>query len=824
MAIVGATNSLSNTYTVSNVSSTTNFSVEMTSNSSCLATGAINPVVSQSADVTVEASPVASIQYSELEYCEGGNGVLLTAEDAGTGVTYDWIGPISTSGSSIAGATEGEYILEVTKGGCSTTSSAVRVVENALPIAQIETSGAGLVYCSNDVNGADLSAIDAGVGASYLWSGPVSGTGMTLSDATIGTYSVDVTLNNCVATSQTVEITENCTSTCTAPSEATVTATTFEICDGDIIDLVANIELGYYYEWYNGGSLISSGIDLNIVTVSTMGDYSVRIAETVNDINDGACYLESTPVAVNVKSLPVANVTTSGTSLTYCSTSENGVVLVAENAGTGASYTWDGPVNGSGVSLASASEGAYFVSVTLDGCTSISPIVSVVEDCGSVCTPPASAVINSNSPVSICNGGILDLTANTQTGYYYEWYNGNALIATGVDFTIQTVSTAGDYRVRIIDGASNSNDASCYLESNIISVEVDEAPSTVPTLMNGSLLVCANSSNDYQFTSASTGETLVIECESGCAGVTVSQTGNVATVVASSNDFAIAAYYENACGVSVKEIVDISIEQSSSPSISIAADNESVCDGGRTRFTASLSNAGTTPVVEWFLNGTSQTTGSTYQLSDVINGDAVSAILSSTSICGVSGIGNSNVINMSTFIIDGEPEITGPDTVCLETTSIATYSVSNNQGSIYSWSLPDSAIFINGEGTNVVDIDFREENGGIITVAEIAAGGCYVGTGIIDVKNDCIDGVEDGLFDSNIELYPNPSVSTFTLNIMSAKETFVRVVDAKGVIVDEFNVNSNESIQFGDDLNQGVYLLQLINEASITTRTINKID
>lgn len=163
---------------------------------------------SSSVTITVTTAPIANITTTNLSYCSTENGITLTAADAGADATYNWSGPVTSSSRTITNATEGIYFVSVNKNGCNNKSSSVLVIKKNQPIATIISTT--LEYCSTSENGVTLTAASAGSEATYSWTGPVTGTAITLENAIAGLYSVKVSKDGCEATSATKTVIVNC--------------------------------------------------------------------------------------------------------------------------------------------------------------------------------------------------------------------------------------------------------------------------------------------------------------------------------------------------------------------------------------------------------------------------------------------------------------------------------------------------------------------------------------------------------------------------------------------------------------------------------------
>jgi hypothetical protein len=89
------------------------------------------------------------------------------------------------------------------------------------------------------------------------------------------------------------------------------------------------------------------------------------------------------------------------------------------------------------------------------------------------------ATVATTGPVLLCTGDDTLLTANTGTGYNYEWKDAQGVAGTGISYT---ANTTGDYYVVITDG----ND--CKDSSSVVPVTVHALPQV--TITPGDTAVC----------------------------------------------------------------------------------------------------------------------------------------------------------------------------------------------------------------------------------------------------------------------------------------------------------------------------------------------
>jgi hypothetical protein len=72
----------------------------------------------------------------------------------------------------------------------------------------------------------------------------------------------------------------------------------------------------------------------------------------------------------------------------------------------------------------------------------------------------------------------------------------------------------------------------------------------------------------------------------------------------------------------------------------------------------------------------------------------------------------------------------------------------------------------------------------------------------------------------SINVFPNPSVSDFKLNIAASKYelVYVRIINLKGNIVKSFKLMPSQIISMGNDLSAGVYIIEAM-QGSVVKKT-----
>ncbi|MDB5230649.1 MAG: hypothetical protein JWN76_1454, partial [Chitinophagaceae bacterium] len=394
--------------------------------------------------ISINANPVAAISGKNI-LCEG-TSLDLTAQDAGAGTTYNWSGPNSYTSpgknlqiSNIVSASAGNYILTVTKDGC-TSQISQNVVINQNP--SINVFGKNIVC-----EGSDLVFIanTAGSDAVYNWSGPhnfnSNQSAIQLKNITTdqsGPYHLQVSKDGCTADTVINAIVNN------LPS-AKIQGTT-ELCEATALSLsVVNPNAAVNYQWLlpTGKNVTAASLKIDSIPAELNGVYTLTAEQK-------GC-IAKTETAVNVKSLPFARV--AGKTV-VCE--GEGIHLSAINAGTDANYKWKTSSGqefvGNDLMIYSASlenAGRYELVVSRNGCSAKKDTIVVVK------ALPKPIISGKNS---LCEGSPLNLLAvDAGTDASYTWQTPSGLIISGNTLHADSATAAsnGQYYLTIIkDGCT----------------------------------------------------------------------------------------------------------------------------------------------------------------------------------------------------------------------------------------------------------------------------------------------------------------------------------------------------------------------------------
>ena len=336
-------------------------------------------------EVNVSVTPLPVVDLGpNATLCNGQNLVLDAAVPGGT---YLWQDGSTNPGFVVSG--QGTYSVTVTANGCSATD-AITVNYNALPTVNL---GPDQTLCVGET--VTLNA--ALPGATYVWQDGSVNSSYTVTGP--GTYSVQVTRNNCPA-SDAVDIAYT-------PLPVVDLGADVDVC-ADIPVVLDATTPGGSYVWQDG----STGATF---TPTTNGTYSVTV--TVDDCS------ASDAVDVNFRPLPVVDL---GPDQTVCP----GTTVTLDVTTAGGSYVWqDGSTQ---PTFDATAEGLYTAAVTVNGCTTSDSFTL---------THHTLQTVDLGPDVPICAGQATTIGA-VVAGSTYTWSTGASTATIGV-------STGGTYWVDV---------------------------------------------------------------------------------------------------------------------------------------------------------------------------------------------------------------------------------------------------------------------------------------------------------------------------------------------------------------------------------------
>ncbi|MEW6469697.1 MAG: PKD domain-containing protein [Bacteroidota bacterium] len=338
------------------------YSVTVTDANGCTAMTSIT--VTEPPALTLSASGTAASCFGS---CNGTASALV----AGGTFPYAYSWSNNATASSLTGLCMGVYTITVTDtNGCVISDTAV-VTE---PTQIVLSATATQALCGNNNGTATVSATGGTPGYLYSWSnGQTTATASNLAPAT---YTVVVTDANGCTASITVTVTTP------APLAISISGTNvscFGGSNGTATVVVTGGTPAYNYSWNNGGTTAS-------ISNLPIGTYFVIVTD------QNGC-----SITAQVAITQPTQLTTTGSTLTYCAGGNGTVAVLAQGGTPGYTYSWNNGASTSMISIAPTVSTTYTVWVTdANGCTDIDssvvtvnalPVISFYASDSSGCAP-----------------------------------------------------------------------------------------------------------------------------------------------------------------------------------------------------------------------------------------------------------------------------------------------------------------------------------------------------------------------------------------------------------------------------------------------------
>ncbi|MBC7390657.1 MAG: gliding motility-associated C-terminal domain-containing protein, partial [Opitutaceae bacterium] len=590
---------------------------------------------SDSVFVSNNAKPLAILNPVSGSYCSKESGITLTAS-SGLGMKYVWYknnvsqGPATTS-NIFDNALAGNWTVEfISAAGCSDTlKTPVTVTLKPTPVAEISTQNP--TYCPSE-NGTTLSAVNAGNGATYEWfKGPVNSgnpsTSLNFDNATVGIYTLKVTLNGCDSTSAPVEVKQ------TASSSLTISGDTI-LCTGDILLLETNQANNITWTLPD-----KSQVGTVKLSKSNPTDGYYKAEHSAN----GSCKSNDS-VFVKINQLPIAEIMPGD--ISYCP-GQNGTILVAKDAGNGSVYGWfkDDKLIYTGLTLSGATEGDYYVKVSIGKCSQSSAVTTVTQ--GS-----ALLVAIKVPQTTYCKGdpGVtLTAAMSNNGGYVYEWFKDNVSVAKGTKDSELPNASQGLYKLKVTSAAcSGESDTLRITEADVIFTELKFDPTTpTDTCLNSVITIkTIGTPGTIEWTENNVSKGIHTDYT-----FTLTQT----TVITANLTSTLSCAVPKTTGP--REIT-IKASQATSPTVAIKRDQPSVkdCEGEQTIISLSdSSQAGPNPSFQWFVDGTpkpGETNPNGISMQNWVNNTVVELQMTKTDGCVAPG---KNPAKSNPVILTGNP-------------------------------------------------------------------------------------------------------------------------------------------------------------------------
>lgn len=416
--------------------------------------------------VVIINAPNKPVATANNPLCEGET-LGLKSVTTTSGVTYHWDGPTAFSSTqqnanrtNIQQADAGDYIIAVTKNGCTTKDTIdIQVIPILTVTPNINVSPGTTVCPTTDLT---FSVQNPQTGATYTWTGPngfsSNSATPTLNDSKkvdSGYYKVIVSLNACSMGEDSIFV--NITDTIQPP----VLTSNGPVCEGDTLKLNAATiygGTGTTFTWYeaSGGSFTGNfnKLTYNSAALTDGGQYVVKLG-----VNGCTAY-----DTVNVTVKPTPPAPTLSNDGPVCEGSN--LNFTATNTMSGVSYSWSGP-NGYNANVQNPTitnvqlnqAGTYYATSTLNGCESANGSTTVVVN------PTPKPQITSDKQ-ELCEGADIDLTATGSVAGTYSWSGPNNLSSSSATIKISNakLNQTGVYTVEVTSAQGCKGTDTQYIE------------------------------------------------------------------------------------------------------------------------------------------------------------------------------------------------------------------------------------------------------------------------------------------------------------------------------------------------------------------------
>jgi hypothetical protein len=710
------------TYSTTSLANNDVVTCTLTSNASC-ALG--NPAVSNALTTQVKSNIVITTSPLSKTICTGATTSFSIVANR-TDVTYQWQEKLGVadfvylndagifSGSSSSTLTvdiasdqmNGNQYRCVVSGGCMApvVSSAASLTVSPFTSPGLSISTTSNTACAGAL--VQFTAVPVNGGSSPIYQWMVNGVNAGTNNAVFSSTSL---LNNDVVTCSIVS-NANCIKTTTAKSNAitmmingnvsvsvNITASQTAICGGANVlfsAIAINGGTSPIYNWKLNG--LAVGTNSNTYSNNSLSNNDTILCRLTSNIG---CALgnpaSSNPIKMSVNT-GVA-IVSSPANATVCSGNVASFFIAANGTPT---YQWQekiGPADFSTITNAGIYSGATTGTLTISG-TPVSMNANQYR-CLLNGTCPSIAgtlTVNPRLPVSvsivasqstICTGATVVFTATPTNGGAnpsYKW----KLNGTVVDSSGPTYSN---------NHLSNNDNITCVLNSNANCISGSPALSnTVLIIINAtvtpSVSIVASQANicsgtNVQFTASPTngGTAPIYQWKKN--GINVgTNSPTYSNNALANNDSIKCVLVSNATCISTANVssntVTISINPQVVASISIVASKSTICAGERVTFTASTTNAGTSPSYVWKLNGKIVGFNNpVYYNTGLMNKDTIICVLTASSCAPVV---SSNSVGM---VVNNGPSVTAEPLnkmICENGTTFFTV-VATGTGLTYQW-------------------------------------------------------------------------------------------------------------------------------------------
>lgn len=806
--------------------------------------------------------PVLTTQPLSQEVCEESEVILFVNATAPVNLSYQW----QMNGEDILSETTDTLIISDANLGDSGEYSCLVFNEEGDTIfsdlailviiekqnVEIEIIASEIEICEGTPVVLEANPLNEGSSPNYQWylNGNAFGgnvqsfTSTDLNDGDelfcILTSSADC-INESMATSNTIQIKVNENVEASIEIEANET----EICEGEEVELVANIENGGSdptFQWRLNGQ--NTGQNQNIFITSMLNDNDII---TCSLTSNAECVInpiiQSDSLQITVSEFVESSIVIQASETQIC---ENDTVFFqasSENGGNNPIFQWQ--LNGQNI----GQNEDVFTSNDLKNGDVVSCVLTSNAECISNSNALSNIIemdVSENGDASIeivtdateiCQNEQVVLIANIQNGGdnpTFQWFLNNQPFGSNLQQIVTTELNDGD-----IISCDLISDAECIsnpnASSNTLTISVIDIVNAEVNIQSASVEICEGQEATFTAMPIHGGlnptfqwfvNSVLVQANGHIFNTSNLDDGDIITCQMTSDLDCVLQ------STVLSQEVQISISPLVEASIDVSANQDEICEGDEVVFTADFQNGGTNPQFEWFVNSnfTGNTT-STFSTSFLNDGDIVTCNLSSSENCVLN-----NPVYSNDIVIGVNPisELTleifpsTDTTICLGDT-VTFFADYENAGDnpLFEWTINGETVGGSFPEFMTNDLNNLDEVTCSLTSDEMCLVANEITSNLIKVSvDDCsVGNVNTSWAFVDFQVYPNPSYDGFWIKLENVpSESTLEVIDINGRIHRKDSTptlrSSYSKLIETDTLVSGVYFVRLINEKGILIRKV----
>lgn len=787
--------------------------------------------------------PTVSINASATTFCAGTQ-VKFTASSTnqGTSPSYQWMrNGVNIGGNSdsliVSTLTNQDsiHVILTSNAMCATpttaTSNKIQVTVNPIITPSVSISSNSSNICVGSKVDFTAQLVNAGNGAKYNWklNGILVDSTAAFSSTTLSngdTISLTIMTDTICANPDTIHsntIVMQVNSYVTPSVSFTSSADT--VCSGSSVTFTATPVNGGTtpsYQWKINGTNV--GTDSSVFsTIFSHGD-SVTVVMTSSNMCVTQNPVTTTYKTIAINSLAYTDVVIQASSLSICEGNAVTFYATPTNGGNHPNYQWK--LNG--VNIGNNTDSLYLTNLANGDSVQViltsnavcpTPAVKPSNKLGITVTPLVTPTVNLvASNTEVCSGDTVTFTASTTnagTSPSYKWFKNGVIVAT-VDSVYKTKQITSTDSIWVEVTSSITCVTVQTVTSNKVKVMVNSLASPSVTISSSQTITCAGSPITFTASATDTGSLPTYQWKVN--GVNAGSNNSIFTTSSLNNNDSVwvvvtssATCATNPTATSNK--VGIQITSPVTPKVTVSVSSTSICAGTLVTYTATATNAGTSPIFAWYKNGLPVGANSNVYASDsLIDGDQVFCIMTATSGC----LTKSGDTAYTQAILVKTPPVK-PIIVRPSTDSLTTQFASLN----YQWFKNGTAI----SGANKRGLKLTENASYYVRVDSL---GCS-NTSEPIIISDMPVGLKEINSIRYVNVYPNPTNGNATVvaTFSNLKTTTIVVTDMFGRLISSVEVGNKTSMSETIDLSKladGVYFITVQHGTDKLTHRIVKAD